>query len=80
MFFKHKYLTNPTATRVNAIMVDAQDMAAQLRGHMTRHIGAEKLRALKNLQTIFAEASNEKANENPAAKEKEQVNCCVFDL
>ena len=49
VFFKHKYLTNPTSTPANAIIVAAHDMAEQLRGHMSRHIGAEKFRALKNL-------------------------------
>ena len=53
-------------------------MAACLKDHMARHLGAKKLRDLGNLQTIFAGAANQNdATKNPAVKQKLKVDCCV---
>ena len=58
VFFKHKYLSKPTITPANAVAAAAQDMAAALKGHMARHLGAEAFQHFDNLQNIFAKAAN----------------------
>ena len=75
VFLKHKYLTNPALTPADSIVAAATAMAAQLKGHMTRHIAANKLQALRNLHAIFDDAANASATDTP-----EPVDCCVIAL
>ena len=68
VFFKHKYLTNPTISPADAILAAAADLAAQLCGHHTRHLGAVQLRDLKNLHSIFADATTTNATNAPTPR------------
>ena len=68
IFFKHKYFTNPAITPADAIDAAATDLASQLRGHHTRHLGREQLHDLTNLEAIFSDAAATNAadpNPNP---------------
>ena len=40
-------------------------MAAQIRGHHTRHIGIDQLRGLKNLHSIFTDAAATNVTDTP---------------
>ena len=77
VFFKHKYLTNPTVTPADAILAAAADLASLLKGHHARHLGRDKLHDLTNLQAIFSDAAahnaadhnpNPNPNPNPATE------------
>ena len=52
------------------MLAAAADMAAKLKGHMAHHLPQEKLRALKDLHAIFAEAAS-------ATAADPQADCCV---
>ena len=60
VFFKHKYILNPTVTAAEAVLAAAQDMAAVLRKKLDHHLGEEALTALANLQLIFVRAAEQK--------------------
>ena len=67
VFFKHKYISNPTVTASDAIISAAQNMADALKNQMNRHLGNEALMALSNLQNIFVHAAaNKKSAEDTA--------------
>ena len=60
VFFKHKYLSNPTITPSDAVIAASHDMAAALRGNVARHLGSEALQNLNKLQDIFTQAAKSK--------------------
>ena len=60
VFFKHKYISNPTVTASDTVLAAAQDMSAALQTKLDRHLGKESLTALANLQLIFAKAEEQK--------------------
>ena len=68
VFFKHKYLNHPTISPVDAILAVAADLAEQLCGHHTRHLGADQLCDLKNLHSIFADADATNAANAPTPR------------
>ena len=77
VLFKHKYLTNPTISPADAILASDADMAAQLRGHHTRHLGTDQLRDLKNLHTIFAKGAATNASDAPTPKNTQTSDCVL---
>ena len=68
VFFKHKYLNHPAISPAGAILAVAVNMAAQLRGHHTRHLSADQLRNLKNLHSIFANSVATNATNTPTPR------------
>ena len=48
VFFKHKHITNPTVTPVDAIVNSAKDLTTALKENVPRSIGATSLDDLKN--------------------------------
>ena len=60
VFFKHKYISNPTVTAADAVMAAAQNMADALKTRMNRHLGKKSLTTLYNLQKSFAHAAANK--------------------
>ena len=62
VFFKQKYISNPTVTAADAVIVAAQNMDDALKTNMNRHLSDESLTALSNLQKIFTHAV---ATKNP---------------
>ena len=67
VFFKHKYISNPTVTAADAVIAAAHNMADSLKTKTNRHIGDEALTSFSNLQKIFAhDAANKKAAKDPS--------------
>ena len=67
VFFKHKYISNPIVTAVDAVIDAAKKMADALKTKMNLHLGKEARTTLSNLQKIFARAAvNKKAAKDPA--------------
>ena len=63
--FKHKYISNPTVTPSDPVLVTAQDMTDALQVCMQCHLGDDALQSLLNLQKIFTQAAmNQKAADN----------------
>ena len=58
VFFKHKYITNPTASPSDVIIAAANRMAEALWTHKSNNLGKEDVDALKRLENIFTEAEN----------------------
>ena len=80
VFFTHKYLTHPTIIPAYAILASASDMAEQLRGHHTRHLGADQLHNLKNLHSIFANAATTNATNAPTPRNTQTSDYGVLAL
>jgi hypothetical protein len=57
VFFKHKYLTNPSVTPADALIAAAQHMTAALRSNLPTSMGEGALEALQKLENIFANAA-----------------------
>ena len=58
VFFKHKYITNPTVTPADAIVAAATNLADALQNNIpAQHLGKTKLKDLKRLQKILEEAA-----------------------
>ena len=79
-FFKHKYLTNPTISPADTILSAASDMAAQLRGHHTCHLGSDQLRDLNNLHTIFTNTTATNAADTPTPRNTQTTEYCMLAL
>ena len=62
VFFKHKYITNPTASPADVIIAAANRMAEALRTHKPNNLAEEDVDALKKLEAIFTEAANKHNN------------------
>ena len=60
VFFKHKYISNPTVTAADAVTHAAQNIADALKTKRNSHLGDESLMDLYNLQKIFAHAAANK--------------------
>ena len=57
VFFKHKYISNPTVSPEYTILAVAQDMPSALRRNMPTQLGEDTLTALKKLHDIFTLAA-----------------------
>ena len=77
-FFKNKYLTNPTISLADSILAAAVNMAAQLHGHHTLHLGADQLRDLNNLHTIFVNATTTNTADAPTPTKIQTSGFCVL--
>jgi hypothetical protein len=69
VFFKHKYITNPSLTHGDMVIKAAQDLCKTLE-QKPNHKGDAKLRGLKELSEIFLEMAE---NEPNATWEREYV-------
>jgi hypothetical protein len=56
-YFKHKYLTNPSVTPKNQLIVAAAHLTNAIKGTITANIGTSTLKLLGNLPSIFYNAS-----------------------
>ena len=61
VFFKHKYITNPSLTHGDMVVKAAQDLCKALE-KKPNHKGDEKLRGLKELSTMFLEMAENEPN------------------
>ena len=57
VFFKHKYISNPTLTPADAIIAAANRMTATLRTHKTAGMTEDDMQALDRLGQIFTNAA-----------------------
>ena len=80
VFIKHKYITHPTISPADNILAVAANIEAQLRGHHTCHLGADKLHDLKNLHTILAEAAVTNASDAPTSRNTQTSDYCALNL
>ena len=78
VFFKHKYITHLTIIPADAILAAVSKMAAHLRGHHTRHLGAYQFRDLKNIHIIFADAAATNAANAPTLRKNQTSEYGVF--
>ena len=76
-FLKHKYLTNPAVIPADAILAAAADLASQIQGHNTHHLGRKQLHDLTNLQTIFTEAASTNAADAMILPDTQPADCRV---
>ena len=60
VFFKHKYISNPTVTAADAVIDVTQNMYDALKTKMYYHLGDKALTALSNLLKIFSHAAANK--------------------
>ena len=54
---KHKYLSNPTATRANAIIYAAGNLITTIKGHLPHRLQESHFSELTRLNTIFSDAA-----------------------
>ena len=68
VFFKHKYITNPTVTPADAIVAAATNLASALQNNiLAQHLGKLNLNDLKRLQAILQEAAaSPRVPDNPS--------------
>ena len=71
VFFKHKYLTQPTVTPKDAIMMAAKQLAKALAGNLPATIGETELQELERLQNAFTKAVD--AQEAPQQRVQEEA-------
>ena len=71
VFFKHKYLTQPTVTPKDAIMMAAKQLAKALAGDLPATLGETELQALERLQNAFTTAVE--AQEAPQQRVQKEV-------
>ena len=57
VFYKHKYISNPTATPANAIIAAAGNLITVIKGHIPQRLQEPPLSELTHLITIFSEAA-----------------------
>ncbi len=57
-FFKHKYLTNPSVTPEDQIIVAAARLTDAIQGTITANMRTSTLKSLVDLQSIFHYATN----------------------
>jgi hypothetical protein len=58
VFFKHKYLTNPTVSPADALIAAAANLAHVIKHNAkAQHIGCKKLQDLQRLQQLFSETA-----------------------
>ena len=69
VFFKHKYITNPSVTHADVVVKAAQDLRQALMKKANKK-GEDRLRGLQALSEIFLEMAN---NEPPTTWETEYV-------
>jgi hypothetical protein len=55
--FKHKYLTNPSVTPKDQIIVAAARLINAIQGTITANMRTSTLKSLGNLQSIFHDAA-----------------------
>ena len=58
VFFKHKYITNPSVTPEDAVISAANRMSAALQAYKPNNMQEEDIDALRRLEAIFTEATN----------------------
>ena len=57
VFLKHKHITNPTVTPVDAIVHAAKELTESLKGKVPRSLGETSLEELERVEKIFAQKS-----------------------
>ena len=57
IFFKHKYLSNPTATPDDAIIAAAGNLVTAIKGHLPHRLQESHFSELTRLSTIFSDAA-----------------------
>ena len=57
VFHKHKYISNPTVTPGDAVIVAAQNLAAALKRKMPHYLQGSPLSKLSRLSKIFSDAA-----------------------
>ena len=72
VFFKHKYLTMPTITNADALLIAAKDMSTALEGGVTKSL--ETVDAVKKLMEIFKrKAQDEKRREKESQPQRVHI-------
>jgi hypothetical protein len=74
-FFKHKYLTNPSATPEDQIIAAAAHLTDAIQGTITANMRTSTLKLLGNLQSIFHDAA--KGYDTHQSKAKVPIMCAV---
>ena len=63
VFFKHKYLTNPSISPSNALIAAAVNLAHIIQQNAkAQHIGIKKLQDLQRLQQLFSDTAKQQPN------------------
>ncbi|KAL7474771.1 hypothetical protein ACHAW6_000725, partial [Cyclotella cf. meneghiniana] len=63
MFFKHKYLTNPSVSPTDALIAAAANLAHVIQQNTkAQHIGIERLQDLQYLQHLFSDTAKQQPN------------------
>ena len=62
VFCKHKYITNPETTPIDAIIADSNRMTETLRNHTPINMCKDDIEALRLLETIFTRAAAKNTN------------------
>ena len=57
VFYKHKYLSNPTATPANAIISAAGNLITAIKGHLPHCLQESHFSELTRLSTIFYDSA-----------------------
>ena len=57
LFFKHKYITNPTATSEDAVVQEAKELTQALKGNLPTFLGKSVIDQLQKLDAIFNETA-----------------------
>ena len=58
VYFKNKYIKNPTVTPEDTVIQEAQQFTATLKGNVTTSINESEIDQLKKLDAIFNKATN----------------------